>query len=192
LIKLTDAVEQHQPFDSLRTIVNFLQQTVFSSVEPAALNNALFRQNSNFGKFLLHVACPFASWMPNVKDAVGPLVEHAEPDGAKAKMRQKSFMTGHVVAAKGQHWPIKSKNKRVETNKPLLNMFNNASNLVGTRLAESWRGLLGRKSTSRINAVLTQKLVLRGKRQPIFFQIMWTKTSFLELPEDNSWIASNH
>jgi hypothetical protein len=28
-------------------------------------------------------------------------VEHTEPDGAKAKMRQKSFMTGHVVAAKG-------------------------------------------------------------------------------------------
>jgi hypothetical protein len=35
-----------------------------------------------------------------VKAEVGPLVEHAEPDGAKAKRRQKSFMTGQIVAAK--------------------------------------------------------------------------------------------
>jgi hypothetical protein len=36
-----------------------------------------------------------------VKAKVGPLVEHAKPDGTKAKRRQKSFMTGPIVAAKG-------------------------------------------------------------------------------------------
>jgi hypothetical protein len=37
----------------------------------------------------------------HVKARVGPLVEHTKPDGTKAKRRQKSFMTGRIVAAKG-------------------------------------------------------------------------------------------
>ncbi len=37
----------------------------------------------------------------HVKARVGPLVEPTKPDGTKAKRRQKSFMTGCIVAAKG-------------------------------------------------------------------------------------------
>jgi hypothetical protein len=45
---LMDAVEQQEPFESLHTIVNFLQQAGFSPVEPTALNDALSCQNSKF------------------------------------------------------------------------------------------------------------------------------------------------
>jgi hypothetical protein len=37
----------------------------------------------------------------HVKARVGPLVEHTQPGGAKAKRRHQSFMTGRIVAAKG-------------------------------------------------------------------------------------------
>ncbi len=47
-IMLIDAAEQCHPFNSLHTIVNFWQQARFISVEPAALNNALSRHDSNF------------------------------------------------------------------------------------------------------------------------------------------------
>ena len=148
-----DAVEQQEPFESLHAIVNFLQQAGFSSVEPTALNEAIFRQNSEF-----HSKKDGCCTMPaplqvgcHVNARVGLLVEHVKPDGTKANRRQREVIHDWPHCGSQQSYlatcvlrpalllkqrPTKSKNKRVKTNKPLLNMFKNASNLIRTRLVK--------------------------------------------------------
>jgi hypothetical protein len=56
-----------------------------------------------------------------VKAKVGSFVEHAKPDGAKAKRRQKSFMRGRIVAAKGPsmfsvHFDINGRTEDMRSN----------------------------------------------------------------------------
>jgi hypothetical protein len=97
-----------------------------SLVETLSHNKIVSRQNSNFfvPRFLfvaqktmpapLQVGC-------QVKAKVGPLAEHTEPDGAKAKRRQKSFMRGRIAAAKGPsvfsvHFDINGRTEDMRSN----------------------------------------------------------------------------